>query len=199
MRARRAAGGANGARPEPGARTVGGEIVHRRPDDRDVDPVELRGVLGRRQPGERQQPGVVGLVGEAELTPPLRADRTRPRSYASLYPGRVISRARCSVCRPRRGPLLRPALAAVRPAAGRDPVLAPVRDPRGDRDRVRHPRDARAPSRRRTGPRLATPSWCRRRRPRLGRDGRRGGRAGARRCRAEASSPVQRCPSSSSS
>ncbi len=88
MRAWRAAGGANGARPEPGARPVGGEIVHRRADDRDVDSLELRGILGRRQAGERQQPGVVGLVGETELTPPLeRIEHDRDPTLPSTLAG----------------------------------------------------------------------------------------------------------------
>ena len=71
MRSGRTARGANGTGAEPRARPVGGEVVHRRPHDRDVDSLELCRILGRRQAGERQQAGVVGLVGETELTPSL--------------------------------------------------------------------------------------------------------------------------------
>ena len=87
MRPRRAAGGANRARAEPGAGPVGGEIVHRRPDDRDVDSLELGRILRVRQAGEGQQAGVVGLVGETELTPALERieharDPTLPLPWA---------------------------------------------------------------------------------------------------------------------
>ena len=191
MRARRAAGGADRARPEPGARPVGGEIVHRRPDDRDVDALELGGILGRtagrRTSAARRSRACRG--GRAHAS--VRADRTRPRSYASLYPGRVISRARAQSAA-RVGALcfvvlwlLSDQLQAAIPFWLPFAILAATEIEfvvRGMLER----RHGVEPS-----PGLAPPAGCRRRRPRLGRDGRRGGRAGARRRRTEAAASVQ--------
>ena len=62
MRAGRARRGADRARREPRARAVRDEVVHRRPDDRDVDSVEVRRLLRDRRPAEGEEAGVVGLV-----------------------------------------------------------------------------------------------------------------------------------------
>src|SRR5215212_6663480 len=42
-------------RREARARAVGDEVVHRRADDRDVEPLELGGILGVGRAGEREQ------------------------------------------------------------------------------------------------------------------------------------------------
>ena len=64
VRAGRAARRADRPRPEPRARPVGDEIVHRRADDRDVHAVELGRILRVRQRPVREQARVVGLVVE---------------------------------------------------------------------------------------------------------------------------------------
>ena len=64
VRARRAARGPDRPRPEARAGPVRDEVVHRRADDRHVHARELAAILGVRRAAERQQPGVVGLVGE---------------------------------------------------------------------------------------------------------------------------------------
>ena len=71
MRARRATGGPDRARPEARSRPVRDEVVGRRADDRDVDAGELGRILRIGQAGEREQPGVVRLVRQAELAPAL--------------------------------------------------------------------------------------------------------------------------------
>ena len=90
--ARRAAGGADRARPEAGAGTVGDEVVGGRADDRHVGAGELRRVLGVGHARERQQPGEVGLL--AELAPALeRVDHVLQcyarRPGAGAAPGRA--------------------------------------------------------------------------------------------------------------
>ena len=104
-----------------------------------------------------------------------------PRRPGSFYPGRVIRFSRESMQSAARvgGLAFVVALAALRPAAGRDPVLAPVRDPRRDRVRVRRPRPSRASTRSAEPTGVATAPGRRRCRPRLGRGGGRGRRAGA--------------------
>ena len=57
-----AARAADRARPEARAGRVGGQLVHRRADDRHVDALELGGVLGVGQAGERHQADVVRLL-----------------------------------------------------------------------------------------------------------------------------------------
>ena len=58
-------------RPRPEARpgAVGDEVVGGRAHDGDVDARELGRILRVRHPRVRQEPRVVGLVGEAELAP----------------------------------------------------------------------------------------------------------------------------------
>jgi hypothetical protein len=62
VRAGRARRGADRARREPRPRAVGHEIVHRRADDRDVDALEVRGLLRDRRTAEGEKARVVGLV-----------------------------------------------------------------------------------------------------------------------------------------
>ena len=69
VRAGRRARPADRARREARAGAVGDEVVHRRADDRDVEALELRGVLGVGRAGEREQAAVVGLL--AVLRPAL--------------------------------------------------------------------------------------------------------------------------------
>jgi hypothetical protein len=64
VRPGRAARGPDRPRSEAGAWPVGDEVVHRRPDDRHVEPAELGRTLRVRRAGEREQPGIVGLVAE---------------------------------------------------------------------------------------------------------------------------------------
>ena len=61
VRPRWAAGGADCTGPEARSGPVGDEVVGGRADDRDVDPLELRGILRVRERPVRQQSGVVGL------------------------------------------------------------------------------------------------------------------------------------------
>ena len=60
---------ADRARREARAGAVGDEVVHRRADDRHVEALELRGILGVGHAGEREQAAVVGLL--AVLRPAL--------------------------------------------------------------------------------------------------------------------------------
>ena len=71
MRPGRTAGGADRARAKARSGPVGDEVVRRRADHRNVDTGELGGVLGVRHAGVGEEPGVVGLVGQAELAPAL--------------------------------------------------------------------------------------------------------------------------------
>ena len=71
MRPGRTAGGADRARAEACSGPVGDEVVRRRADHRNVDTGELGGVLRVRHAGVGEEPGVVGLVGQAELAPAL--------------------------------------------------------------------------------------------------------------------------------
>ena len=63
------AGGSNRARREPGAGPVRDELVHRCADDRDIEPIKLRRVLGAGDAPERERPSVIGLF--AILAPAL--------------------------------------------------------------------------------------------------------------------------------
>src|SRR5262245_22097133 len=69
MRAGRAARRPDRPRAEPCPRTIGHEIVHRRTDHGCVDPAEVGRVLGVRQAGEREEPGIVGLVRQTQRAP----------------------------------------------------------------------------------------------------------------------------------
>jgi hypothetical protein len=51
----------NRPRSQAGSRPLADELVHRRADDRDVEPGQLRRILGVRGPAERRQPRVVRL------------------------------------------------------------------------------------------------------------------------------------------
>ncbi len=83
VRAGRTARRADRARCEAGARTVGDEVVGRRPDDRDVEARQLVGVLCVRGCSEREQPRVVRLV--AERLPPLeRVDRAQKSFWSFI-------------------------------------------------------------------------------------------------------------------
>jgi hypothetical protein len=71
-----AAGGADRTGPEARSRPVGDEVVGGCADDRDVDPLELRGILRVRERPVRRQSSVVGLL--AVLAPALeRVDHAR--------------------------------------------------------------------------------------------------------------------------
>ena len=138
---------ARGPKRAPGP--VGGEVVHRRADDRDVDPLELGRVLRVRERRVRQQPCVVGLVGEAQLPPALEridhaADPTLPLRWPACD---RLSRDRAQTAARVGGLGFVVLWLLSEPAAGGDPVLAPVRDPRRDGARVRRSRHPRAPSR----------------------------------------------------
>ena len=69
MRAVRTARRADPTRAEPRSRPVRDEIVRRRADDRHVDALELRRILGVGKPAEGEQAGIVGL--RAMLAPAL--------------------------------------------------------------------------------------------------------------------------------
>ena len=60
---------ARGPKRVPGP--VGDEVVGRRADDRDVETLELRGIVRVRHARVREEPRVVGLVGKPELAPAL--------------------------------------------------------------------------------------------------------------------------------
>jgi hypothetical protein len=79
VRAGRAARRADRARCEAGARTVGDQVVGRRPDDRDVEARQLACVLCVRGRSEREQPRVVRLV--AERLPPLEGVDRAQKSF----------------------------------------------------------------------------------------------------------------------
>ena len=190
VRPRRAAGGADRARPEPRPGTVGHEVVGRRADDRDVHSVELARVLRVRHAGVRQQPRVVRLVRKAErlpafqriehapiLRPPLPWSRDRPE--------------RSTARPPRRRDRLRRRVALRRAAPRGRAVLAAVRRPPRRRGRVRA---ARAPREPRPAA-AARPAGTRGRRPRLRR-----ARGGGRRLplRAAARPPHPRPPGAGS-
>ena len=101
VRARRAARGADRARAEAGAGTVGDEIVGRCADDRHVDAPKLGGVLRVRERRERQQPRVVRLV--AETPPPFERIDHRPilrtRSEVHTPPAMTTDAAAVSLLR----------------------------------------------------------------------------------------------------
>ena len=78
MRSGRAARRADRTRAEARPGPIGDEVVGRCAHDGDVDPGELGRILRVRHPRVGEEPGVVGLVGEAELAPALeRVDHAR--------------------------------------------------------------------------------------------------------------------------
>ena len=77
VRPRRAARGTDRPRSEARPRPIGDELVHRRADDRDVDPGQLGRVERHRYASERQRPRVVGLL--AVLAPALQRVEHRNR------------------------------------------------------------------------------------------------------------------------
>ena len=82
VRPRRTAGRANRTRAEARARPVGDEVVGRRPDDCDVNSLELGRVLGVRERSECEQARVIGLLPVA--TPALeRVDHAANPMIAS--------------------------------------------------------------------------------------------------------------------
>ena len=125
--ARRAPGGANRTRPEPGARPIRREIVLYS-GLRDRKPRLPRARPGPGSwAGRREGPArVVGLSGRPSSRQRCCGSNTQA-ILRCLYPGRVISWVRVSLLLLHRGPLLCPPW-LVRSAPGPDPVLAPVCD-----------------------------------------------------------------------